>query len=287
VALQLGLFVNPSADRYPETLAMVEIAERGGLDLIGIQDHPYQRRFLETFSLIGDLLARTSRLRFFPAVANLPLRDPAMVAKQAASLDVMSGGRFELGLGAGALWDRIATMGGERLTPGQSVDALEEAIRIIRAGFAAEESVDFDGRFYSLAGWEPGPPPTHRVGIWLGAYKPRMLRLTGRVADGWLPSLGYLKPDAFAEARAVVDEAASKAGRDPSDVIGIYNVSGQLTDGARGEGPLDGPPSHWVETLSRWAEELRLGAVIMPAESVEQVERLVEDVAPALRDARG
>jgi alkanesulfonate monooxygenase SsuD/methylene tetrahydromethanopterin reductase-like flavin-dependent oxidoreductase (luciferase family) len=287
VALQLGLFVNPSADRYRETLAMVDIAERGGLDLIGIQDHPYQRRFLETFSLIGDLLARTERLRFFPAVANLPLRDPAMVAKQAASLDVMSGGRFELGLGAGALWDRIATMGGRRLSPGESVEALEEAIRIIRAGLAAEESVSFEGRFYRVDGWEPGPPPAHRVGIWLGAYKPRMLRMTGRLADGWFPSLGYLKPDAFAEARKVVDEAASKAGRDPADVVAIYNVSGELTGGARGEGPLDGPPAHWVETLSGWAEELRLDAVLMPAESVEQVERLVAEVVPGLRDGAG
>jgi alkanesulfonate monooxygenase SsuD/methylene tetrahydromethanopterin reductase-like flavin-dependent oxidoreductase (luciferase family) len=286
VVLQLGLFVNPSADRYTDTLEIVSLAEQGDIDLIGIQDHPYQRRFLETFSLIGDLLAHTERLRFFPAVANLPLRDPAMVAKQAASLDVMSGGRFELGLGAGALWDRIATMGGRRLSPGESVEALEEAIRIIRAGFSAEETVDFDGRFYSVAGWEPGPPPAHHVGIWLGAYKPRMLRMTGRLADGWFPSLGYLKPDAFAEARKVVDEAASKAGRDPSDVIAIYNVSGELTDGARGEGLLDGPPSHWAETLSTWAEELRLDAVLMPAESVEQVERLVTDVVPGLRGSK-
>jgi alkanesulfonate monooxygenase SsuD/methylene tetrahydromethanopterin reductase-like flavin-dependent oxidoreductase (luciferase family) len=82
------------------------------LDLIGIQDHPYQRRFLDTFALIGDLLARTERLRFFPDVANLPLRQPAMLAKAGASLDVMSGGRFELGLGAGAFWEAIAAMGG-------------------------------------------------------------------------------------------------------------------------------------------------------------------------------
>ena len=266
MALQLGLFVNPSADRYSETLAIVEAAERGGLDLIGIQDHPYQRRFLETFALIGDLLARTTQLRFFPDVANLPLRDPAIIAKQAASLDVMSG---------------------PRRSPGESVEAIEEAIQIIRAGFAAEESVEFEGKHYRLSAWEPGPPPAHPIGIWLGAYQPRMLRLTGRLADGWLPSLGYMKPDAFAEARQRVDEAAEKAGRSPADVIGIYNVSGQLTPGERGEGPLDGPPEHWVETLARWAEELRLGAVIMPAESVEQVERLVAEVVPGLREAAG
>lgn len=274
MAPRLGLFVNPSADRYRETLAMVEIAERGGLDLIGIQDHPYQRRFLETFSLIGDLLARTSRLTFFPDVANLPLRDPAMVAKQAASLDVMSGGRFELGLGAGALWDRVATMGGPRRSPGQSVEALEEAIRIIRAGFAAEESVNFEGRFYSVAGWEPGPPPAHPIGIWLGAYKPRMLRLTGRLADGWVPSLGRMAPDDMAEARKLIDEAAAKAGRDPADVLTLTNVSEDI---------LDGPPAHSVETLRALTERLGLDAIILPATSVERVERLVSEVVPGLR----
>jgi alkanesulfonate monooxygenase SsuD/methylene tetrahydromethanopterin reductase-like flavin-dependent oxidoreductase (luciferase family) len=280
VALKLGLFVNPSADRYSDTLAMVDAAERGGLDLIGIQDHPYQRRFLDTFALIGDLLARTQRLHFFPDVGNLPLRDPALMAKQAASLDVMSGGRFELGLGAGAFWDRIAAMGGPRRSPGESVEALEEAIQIIRLGFAAEESVEFEGRYYRVNGWEPGPPPAHPIRIWLGAYQPRMLRLTGRLADGWIPSLGYLKPDGIVEARKLVDEAASRAGRDPDDVLGMTNVSGELTDGERGDGPLDGPPEHWVETLARWAEELRLGAIILPAQSLEQVERLATEVVP-------
>jgi alkanesulfonate monooxygenase SsuD/methylene tetrahydromethanopterin reductase-like flavin-dependent oxidoreductase (luciferase family) len=283
VALKLGLFVNPAADAYRDTLAMVEAAERGGLDLIGIQDHPYQRRFFDTFALIGDLLARTERLTFFPDVANLPLRHPAMLAKQAASLDAMSGGRFELGLGAGALWDRVATMGGPRRSPGEGVEALEEAIRIIRAGLDGEETVNFDGRYYSLSGWEPGPAPAHRIGIWLGAYKPRMLRLTGRLADGWIPSLGRMDADAMARARDRIDTAAEKAGRDPAAVLGLCNVSGELTNGQRGDGPLDGPPEHWVETLAGLTERLGLGAIILPAQSVEQVERLVNEVVPGLR----
>jgi alkanesulfonate monooxygenase SsuD/methylene tetrahydromethanopterin reductase-like flavin-dependent oxidoreductase (luciferase family) len=285
VALKLGLFVNPSADAYRDTLAMVDAAERGGLDLIGIQDHPYQRRFLDTLQLIGDLLARTERLSFFPDVANLPLRHPAMLAKQAASLDLMSGGRFELGLGAGALWDRVATMGGPRRTPGEGVEALEEGIRIIRAGFSGEQTVNFEGSYYSLEGWEPGPPPAHPIGIWLGAYKPRMLRLTGRLADGWIPSIGRMSPDDMEESRNVIDEAAAKAGRDPADVLGLVNVSGELTDGERGEGLLDGPPEHWIETLGGLTQRLRLDAIIMPATSLDQVERLVDEVVPGVRAA--
>jgi len=286
-SLKLGLFVNPSADAYRDTLAMVATAERGGLDLIGIQDHPYQRAFLDTFALIGDLLARTERLSFFPDVANLPLRHPAMLAKQSASLDLMSGGRFELGLGAGALWDRVATMGGPRRTPGEGVEALAEGIRILRAGFAGEETVNFDGRYYQLEGWEPGPPPAHPIGIWLGAYKPRMLRLTGRLADGWIPSLGRMSPEAMEESRKVIDEAASKAERDPADVLSLTNASGELTEGERGEGLLDGPPEHWIETLAGLTERLGLGAIIMPAQSPAQVERLVAEVVPGLRAAVG
>jgi alkanesulfonate monooxygenase SsuD/methylene tetrahydromethanopterin reductase-like flavin-dependent oxidoreductase (luciferase family) len=288
VSLKLGLFVNPSAGAYGDTLAMVDAAERGGLDLIGIQDHPYQRRFLDTLMLIADLLARTERLTFFPDVANLPLRHPALLAKQAATLDVMSNGRFELGLGAGALWDRVATMGGPKRSPGEGVEALEEAMRIIRAGLdGEEETVNFDGRYYQLSGWEPGPPPAHRIGIWLGAYKPRMLRLTGRLADGWIPSLGRMDADAMAESRKVIDAAADKAGRDPAEILSLTNVSGEVTDGERGEGLLDGPPDHWIETLGGLAEQLRLDAIILPAQSVEQVERLVGEVVPGLRSATG
>jgi alkanesulfonate monooxygenase SsuD/methylene tetrahydromethanopterin reductase-like flavin-dependent oxidoreductase (luciferase family) len=127
------LSVVPTADAYREIVAQVLAAERAGLDLVGIQDHPYQRRFLDTFALIGDLLARTTRLRFFPDVASLPMRPPAMLAKAAASLDVMSGGRFELGIGAGAFWDAVGGMGGPRRQRGERGAALEEALLIIRA----------------------------------------------------------------------------------------------------------------------------------------------------------
>jgi alkanesulfonate monooxygenase SsuD/methylene tetrahydromethanopterin reductase-like flavin-dependent oxidoreductase (luciferase family) len=99
--VEFGYSPAPSVDDYPEIVERVRLADETGLDLIGVQDHPYQRRFLDTFLLIADLAARTSRVRFFPDVANLPLRPPSVIAKMAASVDRMSGGRFELGLGAG------------------------------------------------------------------------------------------------------------------------------------------------------------------------------------------
>ena len=109
--VEFGFFPAPNADDHAAIVEQVRIAEETGLELIGIQDHPYQRRFLDTFSLIADLEARTSRLRFFPDVACLPLRPPSILAKASASIDRMSGGRFELGIGAGAFWDAIVGMG--------------------------------------------------------------------------------------------------------------------------------------------------------------------------------
>ena len=128
-------------------------------------------------------------MRIAPNVANLPLRPPVVLARSVASLDILSGGRVELGLGAGAFWDAIAAVGGPRLTPGQAVDALAEAIEVIRASWdVGAGRIRHEGEHYRVVGAHPGPAPAHDVEIWLGAYKPRMLALTGAKADGWLPS---------------------------------------------------------------------------------------------------
>ena len=126
--LRFGISVVPYADNHAGIVEQVRAADEGGLDLVGIQDHPYQRRYLDTYSLIADLLARTERLRFFPDVTSLAMRDPPMIAKAAASMDVMSGGRFELGLGAGNFWTAVAGMGRPKRTNREAFAGLEEAI---------------------------------------------------------------------------------------------------------------------------------------------------------------
>ena len=288
--LSIGLSVTPYAADHREIVAQVLAAERGGLDLVGIQDHPYQRRFLDTFALIGDLLARTSRLRFFPDVASLPMRSPAMLAKAAASLDVMSGGRFELGIGAGAFWDAITGMGGPSRSFNDRVEALEEAIHVIRAALDVgpeKRVVRSAGPHYPIPGYPAGPPPAHRVEIWVGAMHPRTLGLIGRLTDGWVPSMGPSAIPTYAAAGAQIDEAAIAAGRDPASVRRIFNVGGRITDGPRGDGLLDGPPDQWIETLSAWAVELRADAFIIwpPDTDVRFVERVSAEIAPAIRAA--
>ena len=284
-AIELGVSLTPVAARAAELVELAGVADRAGLDLLGVQDHPYQHRFLDTWTLLSVLAARTERIRLFRDVANVPLRPPAVLANAAASLDALSEGRVELGLGAGGFWDAIVAMGGPRLSPGESVDALAEAIDVIRLVWSDERAVSYDGRHYRLAGYHPGPAPAHPIEIWLGAYKPRMLALTGRAADGWLPSLGRFAPAEVPEAQATIDEAARAAGRDPAAIRRMLNVSGTITDGARGDGPLDGPAEHWIETLAGLATDLRFDTFIFwpSPEGAAQIERFAGEIAPALR----
>ena len=220
-------------------------------------------------------------MRFVPDVLNLPLRLPTLVAKAVASLAVLSAGRVELGIGAGAFWDGVEAMGGPRRSPRESVDALEEALAILRAFWSGDRSVTFEGEHYRVKGAHPGPQPAHPVGIWLGAYGPRMLRLTGRLADGWLPSLGghYLRPEDVSERQEAVDEAARAADRDPVQIERAVNVMA-----------LEGAPGSWSEQLARIATGLRFSTMLVgvPSEDpVGFVRRLGEDVAPRVRELIG
>ena len=282
--VEFGVSVAPLADPPDYVERVVTAADRVGLDLVGIQDHPYQRRFLDTWTLISTLVPVTERIRFFPDVASLPLRPPAMLAKAAASLDVLSGGRVEVGLGAGAFWDAIEAMGGPRRTPGEAVRSIEEAIRVMRLVWSEERSLRFEGEIYTLKGMKPGPGPAHEIGIWVGAYGPRMLGLIGRLADGWVPSMGYSPPERLPGLHRRIDEGAENAGREPRDIRRAYNISGMI--GEEADAPLAGPPSKWVEQLSRFALELGMDTfVYWPAEDpVRQTELFASEVVPAVRE---
>lgn len=283
--LEFGASVEPLADPPDWAARVAKAADRGRLDLLGIQDHPYQRRFLDTWTLISTLVPVTEQVRFFPDVANLPLRPPAMLAKAAASLDVLSAGRIEMGLGAGAFWDAVAAMDGPRRSPGEAVRATEEAIKVMRLVWSKERSVRFDGEFYSLNGMRTGPHPVHSIGIWVGAYGPRMMNLIGRLADGWVPSLGYSPPERVPQLQERIDEAASGAGRDPAEIRRVYNISGNI--GPEGDGLLEGPASKLAEELTRFVLELGMDTFIYwPSEDHErQVELFASEVVPAVRES--
>lgn len=280
--LRFGTFLTPDAadpDRVVELALLTEVA---GLDLVTIQDHPYQARFLDVWALLGVVLARTSTISVAPNVASLPLRPPFVLAKTAASLDLLSRGRVELGLGAGAFWDAIEAAGGPRRTPGAAVAALREAIEVIHQAWDTDRrSVRVEGEHYRVVGVHPGPAPAHPVEIWVGAIGPRMLELTGQVGDGWLPSMSYVPPEALAEKHARIDDAATDAGRDPVLVRRLYNVNAAPAGGGPG---LVGPPRDWPEQLAALALEHGTSTFVLGTDDPALIRAFGDDVAPATRE---
>lgn len=274
--LAFGTFHTPTNQQPQQAVTLAQVSEAAGLDLVTFQDHPYQPGFLDTWTLLSYVAARTERVRLAPNVANLPLRQPAVLARAAASLDLLSNGRVELGLGTGAFWDAMVAMGADRLTPGQSVRALQEAMAIIRGIWAAGDPsvLRVDGEFHRVAGAKRGPAPAHDVGIWLGAYKPRMLRVTGRLADGWLPSEGYLSSDDdLRVGHEIIDEAADTTGRDPRDIRRLLNVT-----------PPRGGADAWIERLTELALGHGIDTFILAADDPDTIQAFGQEVAPAVRE---
>jgi alkanesulfonate monooxygenase SsuD/methylene tetrahydromethanopterin reductase-like flavin-dependent oxidoreductase (luciferase family) len=282
--VRFGLNVDPNAGGLAIAERMTEIADHNGLDLVGVQDHPYNFGFLDTMSLITALATRTSNVHLFPNVANLPLRPPAMLAKQAASIDVLSGGRFELGLGAGGFPDHSAGMGGPRRSVAQARGALSEAIDIIKAMWAGQ-AFNFTGDHYSTPAVRPGPRPKHDIGLWLGVTGPKSVRLVGAKADGWSISAPYAPPSRIDQLNPIIDEAAQEAGRDPDRIVRLYNVMGLITD--EDTDAFNGPVDRWVDTLTRLHVEHRMNAfVYWPVATRErQAHIFAEEVVPAVRKA--
>jgi len=284
--LLFGTFITPVAQPAMHAVEMAQVADRAGLDLATFQDHPYQPSFHDTWTLLAYVASRTQHIHVSANVLNLPLRQPAVLARSAASLDLLSGGRFELGLGAGAFWDAIEAMGGRRLTAGQSIVALEEAITIIREIWDTEQrgGVRVKGTYYQVNGTKRGPAPAHKIGIWLGAYKPRILNLTGRLADGWLPSLAYLPGGMadLAEMNKHIDEGAAAAGRAPSEIRRFLNIAGQFS--RSGRGLLNGPPQQWAQELAQITLDYGVTGFILAADDAPTIELFAAEVAPAARE---
>jgi alkanesulfonate monooxygenase SsuD/methylene tetrahydromethanopterin reductase-like flavin-dependent oxidoreductase (luciferase family) len=289
--LEFGYFLTPDAGDPVGVLETARLLDRLGYDVIGVQDHPYQRRHLDTSSLLAAILAQTETVRVFAAVANLPLRPPAVLAKAAATLDLLSGGRFELGLGAGGYLDAAHAMGAPALTPGESLAALEEAVAVARAMWSGERSLRFEGRHYRLAGLHPGPAPAHPIQVWIGANAPRALALTGRVGDGWIsPLMSYKPPREAAEGNVAIDRTAREAGRDPGEIRRIMLVPGSFTSASPGpatdsDPTVVGPAEHWAEVLTHFAHDLGFSTFVLVAPpDPDTLTTFIEDVAPEVRE---
>jgi alkanesulfonate monooxygenase SsuD/methylene tetrahydromethanopterin reductase-like flavin-dependent oxidoreductase (luciferase family) len=279
-----GLWVTPTAD--PAEIGRARRADLLGLDLLAVQDHPYQPDHLEMWTYLTHLAGQTERISLMPDVADLALRSPQLLAKAATSLDVLTAGRVELGVGAGGIPPAINAFGGPQRPPGEQVEAAVEALAVLRAGTTATGTAHVNGRFHHARGYRPGPRPVPRA-----PDRPVGRRPTAPPAAGDRPARRRLglaaqhlrDPPEVPAANAAIDEGAQAAGRAPSALRRIYNVIGTI-DGAAGVG-LDGSAAQWAETLAGWHHDLGFDTFIFwPAANPDgQLERFANDVIPRTR----
>jgi alkanesulfonate monooxygenase SsuD/methylene tetrahydromethanopterin reductase-like flavin-dependent oxidoreductase (luciferase family) len=291
-----GANVDPTTSELAETFRRAVLADSGGFDLVTVQDHPYNRRFVDTWTLLTALAMRTERVHLGTNVANLPLRPPAMLAKAAATLDVLSNGRVQIGLGAGAFWQAIAAYGVPQRSPAEAYTAFEDALHILRGMWdGAGHSFTYEGKVYQVRGAQPGPAPAHRIPIWVGASGPKMLRLTGRMADGVLVSSTYESPARLLQINAQIDEGAGEAGRETSAIRRGYNVMGIVDYGqvggkpaGLGDGVLYGRPQDWAAMLTELYTEYGQDTFIywpVGGAGYKQLQAFAREVIPAVNAA--
>jgi probable F420-dependent oxidoreductase len=285
-AIQVGLNVTAAATRGFDPVAFAVRAEELGFDFVSASDHPCGTNpSHETWTMLCFVAAATSRIGLATRVLGVPYRAPAMVAKMAETLDRLSGGRLILGLGGGSADDEHRAFGLGVRSPKDKTDGLEEAVTIIR-GLWSERRFTFSGRLYHTDEAELEPKPTRPIPIWLGTFAPRALAVTGRLADGWIPSLGYASPDEVVVMRERVLQAAREAGRDPAEITCAYNLEIRIDDRVAGDpSVVSGPPEAVVQRLAEFVE-LGFSAfnfIVDGPDSLEQARRLASEVIPALR----
>jgi alkanesulfonate monooxygenase SsuD/methylene tetrahydromethanopterin reductase-like flavin-dependent oxidoreductase (luciferase family) len=287
-ALLFGVNLSTSAAPGADPQRDATAAERLGFDFVSASDHPSGTHpTYETWTMLAWVAAATSRIRIATRVLGVPYRPPAMVAKMAETLDRLSDGRLILGLGGGYSDEEFRAFGLTVPSPRDKVDGLAEAVDIAR-GLWSQRRFTYHGRLYHTDAAELEPKPDHRIPIWLGTYGTRALALTGRLADGWIPSLGYAPPDRAVVMRERVLAAARDAGRDPDQITCAYNLEIRVDDRP------DTAPSVVAGPAEAVAERLvglvKLGFTAMNVMPVgpgtdEQAERLAREVVPAVRAA--
>ncbi|HXM57995.1 MAG TPA: LLM class flavin-dependent oxidoreductase [Candidatus Dormibacteraeota bacterium] len=289
-APRFGVDVSTPLDRDPAIDAAH--AEGLGFDAVTLHGDVLQgtRTAREAWTTMTWIAARTTRVLVSPNVLVVPNRHPAVLAKMAETLQRLSGGRVVLALGAGAGMneDAFRALGLPARPVGEAVGALAEAIDVLR-GLWTMPRLTYAGRYFATSAAELRPQPDLPIPIWLGAYGPRMLELTGRRADGWLPSMFLLPPEAAFEGMRRIRAAAEAAGRDPDALTYGYNVGVAVEEGAASRRDrIAGDPA---EVASQLAELVRGGFDFLnlwPAGDAQvQRERLAREVLPLVRRTTG
>ena len=274
--------------RWPEVVAIARAAEEGGFDSIWLGDHLLyrgggrpERGPWDVWTQLAALAAATERVRLGPLVACTAFHPPGILARMAASVDDVSGGRLVLGIGAG--WNE-AEFRAFGVPFDHHVSRFEEAFEIVRRLLAGER-VTFSGRFSTVEGAVLLPPPARRIPLMIGANRPRMLSIALPHVDAWntwWDEFGN-DPTRFAELNAGTDAAAELVGRDPREVERSACLLVAVDPSSQERQPNPDAPAVPLEELGAALETLAEGGadeVILVASPI--TEASVRELADAL-----
>jgi probable F420-dependent oxidoreductase len=252
----------PDNDRAPaDLLAEARAAEDAGWHGVWLADHympdtgdttPARGDTYECWALLPALAAVTERIRIGTLVSPTSVHHPALLAKRAASIDRLCGGRMVLGLGAGWQINEHHAYGIELEPPGQRVSRFDEAIQIVRA-LLSQDSTTFHGACYDITDAPCDPKPVQApLPLLVGTRSPRMLRIAARHADEWN---AWGTPEQAAESRAALIEACDAAGRDPAAMWTSVNALVDLDGSAPppGRAALFGSAEQLLDQFGRYA----------------------------------
>jgi alkanesulfonate monooxygenase SsuD/methylene tetrahydromethanopterin reductase-like flavin-dependent oxidoreductase (luciferase family) len=284
--LLFGCNVSISAVPDSDPVQDARRAERSGFDFVSANDHPAAGGSVrEAWTLLSWIAAQTQSIAVVPRVLAVPLRLPALVAKASETLDRLSGGRVILALGSGGSPDELDRLGVHPASAAERTTGLEESLRIIR-GLWEGEPFSFSGEVYRVEDLRLDPKPTRRIPVWLGTFGRRGLGLAGSLADGWLPSLGYLPEGELPRMRARVLEAAIDAGRNERDVRCLLNLRVRLEEHVISDaGSVVGDAKQIVDRLKQFVELGFRGFNLVPeGDDLDvQVQKLGDYVLPEVR----
>jgi alkanesulfonate monooxygenase SsuD/methylene tetrahydromethanopterin reductase-like flavin-dependent oxidoreductase (luciferase family) len=283
--LRFGYSPLPMSADPMRPLQLAGMAETFGLDYVGIHASLYSAQDYELWTLLTAIGIATKSISIFALMPETALYSPALWAKAVASLDLLTNGRVEAGIGLGKGIDPLAMMGNERRSETETLAALEEAIQVMRLMWSSDSSVQFDGKFWQLAEVQPGPAPSRRINIWLGASEPQVMGLVGRGADGWVPTLyPAIQMSDLEELNQQLDGALTAAGRDLSDVQRVWPIAGTISD-TESHMPFEGTVQQWAESLAKLSLDVGIDTFLLVegANAEAQLEFFALEVVPLTR----
>jgi probable F420-dependent oxidoreductase len=314
---------------WERLVASARRAEELGFDSVWISDHFFLslERYgggselfgaAEPLTALAGLAVATGRVRLGALVLCAGFRHPAIVAKAATTIDILSGGRLDLGVGAGWYQDEYRAFGYEFGTRGERFEILEETVEVLARLFGSDEPSTWEGRHFRLQGAFNHPRPVQKGGppLWIGGKGgPRLLRLVADRGDGW-NTVWAVSDEDYSERTRALDEACRRADRDPTTVkrsVGLYTLVGEspadldarfralqrwtpggfldgvdLQDWSRDK--LVGTPEPVLERMRRFAglgvEEIIVSAASLPFAIYDEsmLDLMAESIIPAARD---